>query len=83
MDCFHSRSLAFAVKCFSGEGGIRTTRNSRVKTALSRQGGAKSGARTETTVPHAPELLALIEAWPRLPDALKAGILAMIRSATA
>ena len=30
---------------------------------------------------NAPELRAIIHAWPDLPDAIKAGILAMVRSA--
>jgi hypothetical protein len=40
--------------------------------------GAKSGA-IATDLPS--ELQELIERWPTLPDALKAGILAMVRSA--
>jgi hypothetical protein len=45
------------------------------KTALSDEGGAKAGALATTD----PNLASLIEAWPKLPEAIRAGILAMIR----
>jgi hypothetical protein len=32
--------------------------------------------------PYPPDLTAVIEAWDRLPEALKAGILAMVKSAS-
>lgn len=57
---------------------IRTTTKTTGKTAISDVGDAKSGA-----VPfEAPDLAAISEAWPRLPQALKDGILAMVRAAS-
>ena len=45
------------------------------------QGGAESGAvGAQSTLVDA-DLRAIIEAWPELPDAVKAGILAMIHAA--
>jgi hypothetical protein len=49
----------------------------REKTAPSSEGGAKSGA----PVPKDPALAILIDAWPHLPAALRAGILAMVEAA--
>ncbi len=43
--------------------------------------GAKSGAPSFLTPTTDPNLLTLIEAWPTLPEALKIGILAMIKTA--
>ena len=65
----------------SGEGGIRTTPETGYKTAFFAEGGAESGAPTLTTPNIDPDLAALIDAWPNLPDAIRAGILAMIRAA--
>jgi hypothetical protein len=46
-----------------------------------RQGGAESGAvRLEGILD--PDLAALVEAWPTLPDALKSAILTMLRAAS-
>ena len=43
--------------------------------------GADAGA-VETKREHlAPDLQALIDAWPALPEAIKAGILAMVKAA--
>jgi hypothetical protein len=52
-----------------------------VETAYSAQGGAKSGALTPETLVIDPGLAALIDAWPALPEAIRAGILAMVRAA--
>jgi len=46
-------------------------------------GGAESGALCAPAAHFAPDLIAVIQAWPNLPEALKAGILAMIQAATA
>ena len=44
-------------------------------------GGAESGALAPKTPAIDPALAALIDAWPTLPDAIRAGILAMVRAA--
>jgi hypothetical protein len=44
-------------------------------------GGAKNGALTPTNPNIDPALAALIDAWPTLPEAIRAGILAMVRAA--
>ncbi len=43
--------------------------------------GAESGAPTLANLNIAPELAALIDAWPRLPEPIKVGILALVRAA--
>jgi len=43
--------------------------------------GADSGAPTPSNTIIDPALAALIDAWPTLPDAIRAGILAMVRAA--
>lgn len=45
-------------------------------------GGAKSGATTPHTPTIAPDLATIIAAWPTVPEAIRAGILAMIRTAS-
>lgn len=52
-----------------------------MKTNISTPGGAESGALRPAVANLTPDLVDLIDAWPRLPDALKAGILAMVRGA--
>jgi hypothetical protein len=44
------------------------------------ESGAESGALDAEIEPKDPELGAIIDAWPTLPEALKAGILAMVRT---
>lgn len=46
-------------------------------------GGAKSGALAPAKPVIDPDLAALIDAWPRLPEPIKAGILALVRVAGA
>lgn len=47
-------------------------------------GGAKSGALDESKpIINDPALTAVIDAWPTLPNVIRAGILAMIRAASA
>jgi len=45
------------------------------------QGGAECGARDARKAEFSPDLAAVVEAWPKLPEAIRAGILAMIRAA--
>ena len=51
------------------------------KTGVSANAGADAGAVETKREQFSPELQALIDAWPALPEALKAGILAMVRAA--
>ena len=45
------------------------------------QSGAESGALGAENAPIDPELAAVVDAWPALPEAIKAGILAMVTAA--
>jgi hypothetical protein len=63
--------------------GVEQLRKSHKKTALLEQGGAESGAPILANLSIAPELAALIDAWPSLPEPIKAGILALVRAAGA
>ncbi len=56
--------------------GIEPALDSLDKSTNPAQGGAKSGALT----PRDPDLAALVAAWPTLPPALKAGIVALIQA---
>lgn len=47
---------------------------------FSGQGGAECGALHARDVEIDPNLAAVAEAWPRLPETIKAGILAMVRA---
>jgi hypothetical protein len=46
------------------------------------QGGAESGALNARRATIDPTFAAVVEAWPTLPDPIKAGILAMVRAAS-
>jgi len=48
---------------------------------VSIEGGAECGALGAQTGQIDPDLQAIIERWPTLPEPIKAGILAMIRAA--
>jgi hypothetical protein len=61
--------------------GIELGPQSSGNSALGGQSGAECGARGAQNAPIDPELAAVIDAWPALPAAIKAGILAMIRAA--
>jgi hypothetical protein len=50
--------------------------------ALRGQGGAESGAPNLTKPDIAPELAALVESWPRLPEHIKDAIRTLLRVAT-
>lgn len=64
----------------SGEARTRTTRETTGKTGPSGQSGADSGALDAREAPLDADLAALVDVWPALPAAIKAGILAMIRA---
>jgi hypothetical protein len=51
------------------------------KTGVSGDSGAESGALDAENGPKDAELGAVIDTWPTLPEAIKAGILAMVRTA--
>ena len=52
-----------------------------VNQGVSLPGGAKSGALADNSGPADSELAQLITAWPSLPEAIKAGIMAMVKAA--
>jgi len=68
----------FDVHPSSGEAGIRTPLENPAKLALLDQGRVESGAPLISD----PGLASLIDAWPRLAEAMKSGILAMVRTAS-
>jgi len=45
------------------------------------QSGAECGALDAKKADFDPDLAVVVEAWPKLPEAIRAGILAMIRAA--
>jgi len=55
--------------------GIEPSRNSREKPQI-----ATEAAQKAAHAPTDPDLAALIDAWPRLPEPIKAGILALVRA---
>jgi len=69
-----------AAKGQNGGGGIRTILETPASTALSNASGAESGAFVPQTAPVS-GLAFLLDAWPKLPEAIRAGILAMVRAA--
>ncbi len=58
----------------------RTPENTE-KTGISADAGADAGAVETKRGQFGPDLQAIIDAWPALPEAIKAGILAMVRAA--
>jgi hypothetical protein len=57
------------------------TANHAGKQVIQPTGGAEMGALDPKIAPFPPELADLVAAWPTLPEATRAGILAMIRGA--
>jgi hypothetical protein len=73
--------LAFRVKNQSGEDRIRTIAPNAGENAVPGDCGAESGALDAQKAHFPPDLATVVEAWPKLPEAIRAGILAMIRAA--
>jgi hypothetical protein len=65
----------------SGEDRTRTLAKNAGETASAVQDGADYGALSAETAELDAELQAIIDAWPSLPDDVKAGIVAMVRAA--
>ena len=61
--------------------GLEHSAKSTGKTGFSDLGGAECGALGAGLAPIGADLQAIIDAWPALPEALRAGILAMIQAA--
>ncbi len=65
--------------------GIELPPENAEKTPVGAESGAQSGAvgarEAVLAVPVDPNLAAVVDAWPTLPEAIKVGILAMIRAA--
>lgn len=53
------------------------------KTPVSESGGAQSGAPAAQSTVQDRDLQQLIDAWPTLPEAVRAGIAAMVKAAAA
>jgi hypothetical protein len=61
-------------------GGIQTPSQNSRKTVGFGQGGAKSDALAPESTSINPALATIIDAWPVLPDVIRAGILVMVRA---
>jgi len=64
-----------------GDTGLEQAAEVSGKTGGSRESGANSGALGARDAPWDPDLAAVEAAWPALPAAIKAGILALVRAA--
>jgi hypothetical protein len=62
--------------------GLELSQESTGNSSGADRSGAKCGALGAQNGPLDPDLAAVVEAWPGLPEALRAGILAMTRAAT-
>ncbi len=56
-----------------------TSRESRDLANPANSGGAESGAHSAKKNPKAPDLAKVVRAWPELPEAVRVGILAMVK----
>ena len=65
-----------------GDTGLEHSANTPEKTSVSNSGGAECGAVADQIDQIAPDLQLIIDAWPILPDLVKAGILAMVKAAS-
>jgi hypothetical protein len=66
----------------SSGAGHRTTHEKHYNTANVEQGGAESGAHATEATLLTPDLAALVAAWTRLPEPIKAAIRALVASAS-
>ena len=66
----------------SGEDRIRTPAENAGENAVSDQSSAESDAVGAQMAPIHPELGKVIKAWPTLPEAVRAGIVAMVEAVT-
>jgi hypothetical protein len=64
-----------------GDTGLEPRADSSGEAAILPRGGAESGALAALEATIDPSLAAIVEAWPKVPEAIKVGILAMIRAA--
>ena len=67
-------------KSLVGLRGLELPHENTEKKGVSDQSGAESGADGARQAPHDPQLATVIAAWHILPDAVKAGILAMVKA---
>ena len=68
-------------KIISGEDRTRTSAGNAGETGPWPESGAESGALSGESTPTDANLQAVVDAWPSLPDPVKAGILAMVTAA--
>ncbi len=61
-----------------GDTSLLRSANSRADTPFPQQSGAESGAFDAENGIEEPRLAAVVEAWPTLPESIKAAILAMV-----
>ena len=66
----------------SGGGGIRHSRENPEETTHFSESGAESGANDPKNDPIDPDLALVVERWDSLPDAVRAGIVAMVKAAS-
>lgn len=60
--------------------GLELSQDSSGNSTIADQSGADSGAVFASSIPIDADLAAVFEAWPTLPEAIKAGILALVQS---
>jgi len=68
------------IKGTTHPGRIRTHGETPGNLQVSKTTGANSGAKATESLDLSPDLLELVTVWIQLPEAMKAGILAMVRS---